>query len=232
MLTKELNVYVLEEQEIFKEAYRYIFPGGGPINLIDVSTMRAPHNIKEVALRFNPNIMLLSTIKLEAGIVQELWEVQPALQHVGIVLLIGSYTTEDVKLLRRMAARPKAGMAVFLKQSLVRAEQIQRIIMSVGEGQVIIDPALTSPMFSREEDQEIFKDLTPRELEILDLIAKGYTNSAIADALFIDVKTVHNHINNIYSKLRADGDFSQKHPRVSAARLYLRKTGELVAAAA
>ncbi len=231
MPTKEMNIYVLEEQELFQEAYRHIFPGDGGVKLIDVSTIKSPDNIKEVAVRYNPNIILLSTRRLEPEIIQELWQTQSNLQQIGIVLLIGMFDAEDVKLLRKLAVRPKAGMAVFLKQSLLRTEQIQRIVMSVGEGQVILDPALTSSMFSHDEEPEVFKELTSREVEILDLIAKGYTNASIAELLFIDVKTVHNHINNIYSKLRTDDSFSQRHPRVSATRLYLKKTGELVAAA-
>ncbi|MFC1906768.1 response regulator transcription factor [Chloroflexota bacterium] len=69
--------------------------------------------------------------------------------------------------------------------------------------------------------------LTARESEILGLLSKGYTNSSIANALFIDVKTVEHHINSMYSKLKAGSDFNDKHPRVSAARLYLEAVGEL-----
>ena len=58
-------------------------------------------------------------------------------------------------------------------------------------------------------------------------MAQGYTNSAIAQALFIEVKTVEHHLNSLYSKLKADSDFSNKHPRVTAARLYLQVTREL-----
>jgi len=70
--------------------------------------------------------------------------------------------------------------------------------------------------------------LTTREAEILSLLAKGYTNSAIAEALYIDIKTVEHHINSMYSKLRTSAEFNDKHPRVSAARIYLEATGELL----
>ena len=122
-------------------------------------------------------------------------------------------------------------MAIFLKQSLERKEQLHRITMSVSEGQIIIDPALTNLMFAEKEETLLLKEFTARELEILDLIARGYTNSAIAQNLFIDVKTVHNHINSIYSKFKADTDLNQRHPRVSVTRLYLETKGELVPAA-
>ena len=72
------------------------------------------------------------------------------------------------------------------------------------------------------------KELTDRELEILNLLAQGYTNQGIAKMLYIDIKTVAHHLNNIYSKLKDDSEFNQKHPRVSVARLYLETTGELM----
>ena len=71
-------------------------------------------------------------------------------------------------------------------------------------------------------------ELTHRELEILSLMASGYTNSAIAEALYIDIRTVQRHINNMYGKVRAETDVDKRHLRVSAARMYLENTGELV----
>ena len=76
-------------------------------------------------------------------------------------------------------------------------------------------------------------DLSPRELEVLGWIAKGYRNDAIADVLSRDVKTVERHINNLYGKLKsnqledAEDEADSKHPRVRAALSYLRATGML-----
>jgi DNA-binding NarL/FixJ family response regulator len=64
-------------------------------------------------------------------------------------------------------------------------------------------------------------------MEILNLLSQGYTNSAIAAALFIDIKTVEHHLNSMYSKLKSDPGYNSKHLRVSAARLYLETMGDL-----
>jgi len=119
-------------------------------------------------------------------------------------------------------------MAIFLRQSLERADQLRQIIKSVSEGHVIIDPALTSLLFTEKHRHMFLKGFTGRELEVLSLVAQGYTNLAIAAVLYIDIRTVRHHMNSMYSKLKADVDFDHKHPRVHAARLYLETAGELL----
>ena len=118
-------------------------------------------------------------------------------------------------------------MALFLKQSLDLTEQLYGIIAAVNQGQVILDPTLTTLLLSSKPECPFIKQLTTRELEILDMLAKGHTNSAMAKVLYIDLKTVEHHINSMYSKLKASANFDGKHPRVNAARLYLEATGEL-----
>ena len=88
--------------------------------------------------------------------------------------------------------------------------------------------ALSTFLFAGKPECPVLKQLTARELEILSLLAKGYTNGAIAESLYIDIKTVEHHINSMYSKLKSTADFNYKHSRVSAARLYLEATGELL----
>jgi len=91
----------------------------------------------------------------------------------------------------------------------------------------VIDPTLSNLMLSDNERIPLAQGLTAREMEILNLIAKGYTNTAISEKCWIDVKTVRHHINNIYSKLQTTDKFDNRHPRVSATNVYLRLTGQL-----
>ena len=65
------------------------------------------------------------------------------------------------------------------------------------------------------------------ELEIISLLANGYTNSAIATTLCIDVKTVEKQLNNIYSKLKLDDEIADEHLRVSLAKLFLEAVSDL-----
>jgi len=146
---------------------------------------------------------------------------------MGIVILIVCYSSQDIELLRRLALCGESGMALFLKQSLDKIEQLCRTVLAVSQGQVILDPPLATFMFAGKPECPFLKQLTTRELEILSLLSQGYTNSSIAETLFIDIKTVEHHLNSMYSKLKADPDYNAKHLRVSAARLYLEKMGTL-----
>ena len=94
-------------------------------------------------------------------------------------------------------------------------------------GAGILDPPLATFMFAGKPECPFLKQLTTRELEILSLLSQGYTNSSIAETLYIDIKTVEHHLNSMYSKLKADPDYNAKHLRVSAARLYLETMGTI-----
>lgn len=230
--TRVVRLYVLEEQEIYREIYKSALLSSSSINLLDISSNGDIKALKEAVSTLRPDVLLVSTRKLDTIIIEELKQIRTEFPLIGVVLLLVSYSAESIRLLRNLAARAEAGMAVFLRQSLDRLDQLFRIIEAVSEGQVILDPALTSLMFADKQGHPLLRALTTRELEIMSLLAKGYTNGAIAKTLYIDIRTVQKHINSMYSKIGADAglDSSDKHPRVSATRLYLEATGELVAA--
>jgi len=83
-----------------------------------------------------------------------------------------------------------------------------RAIRAVAEGETIFSPGIAMKVMNyltrkkQQEAEQPFPDLTQREREILDLIATGLTNAAIAEKLFISPKTVRNQVSEIYSKLQ------------------------------
>jgi DNA-binding NarL/FixJ family response regulator len=229
MTTETLKIYVLVEHEISRELYKAIFSANKGINLLGISVGRDWRIINEVTKTHRPDILLASLKKADSETIEALKQFRTNYPQIGLILMLTTFTAEDIKQLKKLATRTEGGTAIFSTSSIERTDQLIRIIMSVSEGQIVLDPVFTSYMFADTQTPGFFKEFTNREMEILGLIAKGYTNTAIATTLFIDVKTVHNHINSIYSKIKADADFQSKHPRVSIARLYLETTGELVA---
>jgi len=223
---KGVKLCAVEEQEIYREIYKVVLPLKG-IELLSVLNNGDVGTLQQAVSTFNPDVLLLGTRKIRGELVEELRKVRLDNPEIGLVLLLALYNNETLKQLRRLALSGRGGIALFLKQSLDRVEQLSGIVLAVSQGQVILDPTLATSLLAEKVEHPFLKQLTARELEILSLIARGYTNSAIAETLYIDIRTVEHHINSMYGKLRAEADFNDKHPRVSAARLYLEAAGEL-----
>ncbi len=226
--SKTIRLFVVEEQEIYRELYKSILPSMASVELLDVLPNGEIAEMNQMVSSLQPDVLLMSTKKLEKPVIAELEQIRVTYPQIGIVLLLVFYTAQDIELLRKLTLTGKGGMALFLKQSLDLTEQLFGIITSVNQGQIILDPLLTSFLLMEKTEYPFLNQLTAREVEILSLLSKGYTNSSIASALYIDVKTVEHHINSMYSKLKTAADFNDRHPRVSAARLYLEATGELL----
>lgn len=216
-----VRVYVVEEQEIYREVYKSIFPLTAPLELLGVSTQGNTATLSREVSKLRPDVVLLSIKKLQQNIVDELEQMWLDYPGIGIVLLLVFCSAQDAELLRQLALKSKGGMALCLKQSLDQVEQLLAIIKAASHGQIVLDPTLAGAMFTSKSKSSFLEQLTPRELEILGLVANGYTNVALAEAMYINVKTVERHLNNIYSKLRTEVDFDRKHPRVTATIHYL-----------
>ena len=222
-----ISLLVIEEQEIYRELYSYVLPKNANIDVLRVSGNGAKGSMIRAVAELSPQVMLLSIKKLDAEIIEELEKIRNSYPKMGIVILIVCYSSQDIELLRRLALCGESGMALFLKQSLDKVDQLCQTVIAVRQGQVILDPPLATFMFAGKPECPFLKQLTTRELEILSLLSQGYTNSSIAATLFIDIKTVEHHLNSMYSKLKSDPGYNTKHLRVSAARLYLEKMGML-----
>ncbi|MCX5998097.1 MAG: response regulator transcription factor [Chloroflexi bacterium] len=229
--SKTIKLYVVEEQEIYREVYKSALVSdisGGSFDLLGISTNADAASLREAISALDPDVVLVGTRRLRMEVVQMLEQIRCDNHRIGVVLMLVSYDAEGIKSLRRIAMKGEGGMALFLKQSLDQMEQLEGIIVAASRGQVILDPALAGSLFTDNSNHSCLRQLTARESEILNLLARGYTNAAIAETLYIDVKTVEHHINSMYGKLKTEADFDNRHPRVSAARLYLEATGELM----
>lgn len=112
--------------------------------------------------------------------------------------------------------------AYLLKERVTNAGDLGNALRSVADGGSVIDPLVVESLLQtqRQREESHLDQLTPRELEILGLIAEGRSNAAIADSLVLTKRAVEHHINGIFMKLDlgTPGDVSR---RVQAALLYL-----------
>jgi DNA-binding NarL/FixJ family response regulator len=108
-----------------------------------------------------------------------------------------------------------------LKDHILQATQLTDAIRRVVEGGVVVDPSLVAQLLERRRRHDPLEHLTPREREVLSLIAEGLTDRGIAERLYITSKTVETHIRHIFTKLDLAGS-ALDNKRVLAVLTYLR----------
>jgi DNA-binding NarL/FixJ family response regulator len=115
-----------------------------------------------------------------------------------------------------------SGRAYLLKERVHAGAQLVQAIRAVVDGESVIDAKVVEALVearTRHENSHL-SELTPREMEVLAEIAKGKSNAAIADDLFLTKRAVEKHINSIFMKLELP-DAHDVSRRVKAALLYL-----------
>ncbi len=117
------------------------------------------------------------------------------------VVMLTSYIDEDL-LVRSI----RAGAAGYvLKQ--VGTDELLRAVRAAAQGEAVVDPATTSRLFARvreigeREDRDAFRELSPRELDVLGEVARGMTNAEIGQSLNLREKTVRNYVSRMLEKL-------------------------------
>jgi DNA-binding NarL/FixJ family response regulator len=223
-----IGIYVSEEQEFYRQIYQASFEKEDKFTFLGLSTEDDDKELLQILAVNEPEVLLMGAKRLTEGLIQEVAAVCSEFPHTSLLILLTAVNKEDAKQLRKIIQKCHSGIAIYMKQSLDNPKQLHDIIRSVSHGQVILDPEVASSILMENAEYPLMKQLTEREIEILNYLAQGHTNHGIANLLCIDVKTVAHHLNNIYSKLKDDTELNQKHPRVSVARLYLETTGELL----
>ena len=138
---------------------------------------------------------------------------------VGVVLL-SQYI--EVSYVRALLTHGTDGRGYLLKERVSELGDLLDAIRAVRRGGSAIDPKVIESLVavkSRAGDAGLAR-LSPRELEVLECMAQGRTNAAVATDLVLTRHAVEKHINSIFSKLGLTGD-QHVHPRVRAALLYL-----------
>lgn len=227
--SKTVNLVVAEEQQILKEAWQSFFTSHPSINMLGCSSDTSTEALVAAATSAEPNVMLVGVKSLQTTTVEKLEILQGNFPRVGVVLLFAIYDTGAIKALRELSRGSSAGRAYLSKHTIDTVDQLTQAILSVAEGRIIVDPTVMEVLIkTTDAPGSMLRDLSPRALEVLGWVAKGYRNETIAGVLSRDVKTIERHINNIYSTL-LDPEDQSRHPRVRAALMYLRATGLLSA---
>jgi len=102
---------------------------------------------------------------------------------------------------RELLADGTGGVGYLLKDRVSDAEQFVDAVRRVAAGGTAMDPQVIRQLLARRGDDRLPARLTPRELEVLELMAQGRSNAAIAGKLFVTERAVAKHTANIFAKL-------------------------------
>jgi DNA-binding NarL/FixJ family response regulator len=134
------------------------------------------------------------------------------------VLVLSQYVEENYA--SELLSGDLGGIAYVLKDRVTDVGQFLETVDRIAAGGTAIDPEVVSQLIARTRRQEPLSDLSPREREVLALMAEGRSNAAIAARIVVTPRAVEKHVKSIFQKLRlppADTD----HRRVLAVLRYL-----------
>ncbi|MEK6190102.1 MAG: response regulator transcription factor [Carnobacterium alterfunditum] len=154
----------------------------------------------EKAMELRPDVILMDLVMDVMDGIESTKAIMKDWPEAKIVIVTSFIDDEKV-----YPALEAGASSYILKTST--ASTIANAIRSTYNGEIILEPEVTGKMMERltkKQPHQLHDDLTNREHEILMLIAQGYSNQEIADALFITLKTVKTHVSNILAKLEVE----------------------------
>jgi DNA-binding NarL/FixJ family response regulator len=135
------------------------------------------------------------------------------------VLVLSQYV--ELGLAMKLLADSAEGVGYLLKDRISDVEQFVAAVRRVGAGGSALDPIIVSTLLARRRSDDPLAALTPREHEVLELMATGSSNQGIADALVITLRAVEKYVSSIFGKLGLPSTGSESR-RVLAVLMFLR----------
>jgi DNA-binding NarL/FixJ family response regulator len=141
-------------------------------------------------------------------------------EHPEIGVLVLSNVVEARHALKLFSEQPE-GFGYLLKDRVLDIDEFLESVRRVAHGGTAIDPDVVSQLLGRRREHDPLAELTPREREVLSLMAEGRSNHGICEKLVLSPKTIETHVSNIFSKLGL-ASAPDDHRRVLAVLTFLR----------
>jgi DNA-binding NarL/FixJ family response regulator len=212
-----LRVVIAEDSAILREGLAQLLAMRGHevvASVVDADALR------QAVREHQPDIAVVD-IRLPPGFVDEglraAVELRRQLPDLG-VLVFSQYVERSFA--ADLLAGGSAGVGYLLKERVVDLDDFMDALARVAAGGTALDPEVVAQLVGSSRNRDRLDQLTPREREVLGLMAQGRANSAIAATLTVTERAVEKHIANIFTKLDLLPS-SQDHRRVLAVLRYL-----------
>jgi DNA-binding NarL/FixJ family response regulator len=185
---------------LFRDGMRGLLDSVADVEVVGEAT--TGEEVVELSEKLQPDVVLMDIKMRGINGIEATREILHTSPHIG-VLVVTMFEDED-----SVFAAMRAGARGYLLKD-ARGEEVLRAIKAVNDGEAIFGPGVARRLisfFSAEKPPaaapRAFPELTSREEEILTLIAQGHGNKEIAERLYVSLKTVRNHVSNIFTKLQ------------------------------
>ncbi|MGE5618827.1 MAG: response regulator [Sphingomonadaceae bacterium] len=211
----KIRVVIVEDESLYRDLLSFALAQHPRLEV--VGSFADGESAVSAVSRLRPDVAMLD-IELGGAMngIQLGLLLRQQLPDLGIVILSNH---QDTQFLAAVPQASVAGWSYLLKKSVSDLQALGRAIEGAAAGFVVLDPRLVTG--ARRGGQSPLSHLTPRQQEILSLIAQGFTNSAIAERLSLAEKTVENQINLLYQQLGIDREDPSLQPRVKATLICL-----------
>ena len=196
---ESIHVLIADDHSLYREGVRKLLSVAQDIEIVGEATNGDEAVAQALALQ--PDVILMDLKMPGINGIEATRRILYASPRIGVLVLTMFETDETVFAAMRAGAR-----GYLLKD--VDQEDVIRAVKAVSRGDAIFSPAIAERLIhyfaalKPATADQAFPQLTDREREILHLIAQGHSNSTIAERLLLSIKTVQNHVSNIFSKLQ------------------------------
>ena len=195
-----ISVVIVDDHPVWRDGVRADLERSGDVEVVGEAEDGGPG--VEIALEVMPDVVLMDLQLPTVPGVEATRRITEDAPHVKVLILSASAEEADV------LEAVKAGASGYLLKSST-SDELLDAVKRVRRGEPVFTPSLAGLVLDEFRrvattgaGSSTEPGLTPRENEVLKLVAKGYAYKEIADKLFISTKTVQNHVQNILTKLQ------------------------------
>jgi len=213
-----VRVVVAEDSTLFREGLTRVLTDAG----IDVvGEARDAHELRTAVERERPDVAIVDVrmppTQTDEG-TRTAKELKAGMPELGVLVL--SQVVETKHALDLFSEWPE-GFGYLLKDRVAAVDDFLDAVRRVAAGSTAIDPEVVGQLMGRRRTRDPLEELSPREHEVLGLMAEGLSNRGICERLVLSPKTIETHVNSIFMKLNL-APAPDDHRRVLAVLAFLR----------
>jgi DNA-binding NarL/FixJ family response regulator len=197
---ESIRILITDDHLFYREGVRTLLAGVPDVTVVGEAA--TGEEAITQAHQLQPDVILMDIKMPGLNGIEATRQILQASPHIG-VLVVTMFEDDD-----SVFAAMRAGARGYLLKDADQDELVQAV-WAISRGQAIFSPTIAQRLIqyftilpAQAGPSMVFPDLTEREREVLTLIARGESNAAIAHRLVLSIKTIQNHVSNVFSKLQ------------------------------